>query len=64
MYNPDNDLIRWYETEWTRSASSDTHTFSPDVRMQTLKYKVTFIEHIEVSNKFIASETQIYRDLS
>jgi len=40
------------------------HTFSPDVRMQTLKYKVTFIEHIEVSNKFIASETQIYRDFS
>jgi len=57
MYSPDNDLIRWYETEWTRSASSDMHTFSPDVRMQTLKYKVTFIEHIEVSNKFITSET-------
>jgi len=35
------------------------HTFSPDVPMQTLKYKVTFIEHIEVAKKFITLETQI-----
>ena len=33
VYNPDNDLIWEYETNWTRSASSDMHTFSPDVRM-------------------------------
>jgi len=26
-----------YETDWTRSASSDMHTFSPDLRMQTLR---------------------------
>ena len=35
-YGPDNDLIWEYETDWTRSASSDTRTFSPDARMQTL----------------------------
>jgi len=33
VYNPDNDLIWEYETDWTRSASSDMCTFSPDVRM-------------------------------
>jgi len=33
VYNPDNDLIWGYETDWTRSASSDMRTFSPDVRM-------------------------------
>jgi len=36
VYNPDNDLIREYETDWTRSASSDMRTFSPDVCMETL----------------------------
>ena len=38
MYNTvtDNDLIWGYENNWTRSASSDVRTFSPDVRMQTL----------------------------
>jgi len=33
VYNPDNDLIWGYETDWTHSASSDVRTFSPDVRM-------------------------------
>ena len=33
VYNPDNDLIWEYETDWTRSASSDMRTFSPDVCM-------------------------------
>ena len=33
VYNPDNDLIREYETDWTPSAPSDMRTFSPDVRM-------------------------------
>jgi len=33
VYNPDNDRIWEYETGWTHSASSDMHTFSPDVRM-------------------------------
>jgi len=33
VYKPDNDLIWEYETDWTRSASSDMRTFSPDVRM-------------------------------
>jgi len=32
VYNPDNGLIWEYETDWTRSASSDYPTFSPDVR--------------------------------
>jgi len=32
-YNPDNDLIWEYETDWTRSTSSDMRTFSPDVHM-------------------------------
>jgi len=32
-YGPDNDLIWEYETDWTRSASSDTRTFSPDACM-------------------------------
>jgi len=41
--DPDNDLIWGYETDWTRSASSDMRTFSPDVRMQTLQYEVIFI---------------------
>ena len=36
VYNPDNDLIWEYQTDWTRSASCDMRTFSPDVRMQTL----------------------------
>jgi len=36
VYNPDNDLIWEYETDWTRSATTDMRTFSPDVRMQTL----------------------------
>jgi len=36
VYNPDNDLIWEYETDWTRSISSVMRTFSPDVRMQTL----------------------------
>jgi len=33
-------------------------TFSPDVHMQTLKYKVRpiFIEHIEVADEFITSK--------
>ena len=43
VYNPDNDLIWEYETDWTHYASSDICTFSPDVRMQTLLYKVYFI---------------------
>jgi len=33
VYNPENDLIWEYETDGTRSASSDMHTFSPDVSM-------------------------------
>jgi len=33
VYNPENDLIWEYETDWTRSTSSDIHTFSPGVRM-------------------------------
>ena len=33
LYNPDNDLIWEYETDRTRSASSDMGSFSPDVRM-------------------------------
>ena len=33
VYSPDNDLIWEYEIDWTRSASSDMRTFSPDVRM-------------------------------
>ena len=32
VYNPDN-LIWEYETDWTRSASSNMRAFSPDVRM-------------------------------
>jgi len=32
-YNPDNDLIWEYETDWTCSASSGMRTFSSDVRM-------------------------------
>jgi len=32
VYNPDNDLIWEYETDWTRSASSDMRSFLPDVR--------------------------------
>jgi len=32
-YNPDNDLVWEYETDWTLSASSDMSTFSPNVRM-------------------------------
>ena len=32
-HNPDNDLIWGYESDWTRSTSSDMLTFSPDVRM-------------------------------
>jgi len=43
VYDLDNDLIWWYEIDWTRSASSDLCTFSPDVRMQTLQYKAIFI---------------------
>jgi len=35
VYDPDNDLIWEYETDW-RSSSSDMRTFSPDVRMLTL----------------------------
>jgi len=31
--NPDNDLIWEYEADWTRFASSDMRTFSPDVRL-------------------------------
>jgi len=31
--NPDKDLISGYETDWTRSTSSDMRTFSPHVRM-------------------------------
>jgi len=30
-YNHDNDLIWKYETDWTRSDSSDVRTSSPDV---------------------------------
>jgi len=30
LYNPDNDLIWEYETDWTRSASFDMRTFSRD----------------------------------
>ena len=33
VYNPDNDLIWEYETDWRLSASSDMHTFSPDMHM-------------------------------
>jgi len=33
VYNPHNDLLWEYETDWTRSASSDMLTFPPDVRM-------------------------------
>jgi len=33
VYNPDNDRIWEYETDWTHSASSDMCTVSPDVRM-------------------------------
>jgi len=33
IYIPDNDLTWEYETDWTRSASSDMRTFSTDVRM-------------------------------
>jgi len=36
MYNSDNDLVWEHETDWTRSASSDMRSFSPDVRMQAL----------------------------
>jgi len=35
VYNPDNDLIWEYETDWTHSASSDMPTFYPNVRMHT-----------------------------
>jgi len=42
-YNPDSDLIWEYETDLTRSDSSVMRTFSPDVRMRTLLYKVIFI---------------------
>jgi len=33
VYNPDKGLIWEYETDWTRSASSDMRTVSPDVRV-------------------------------
>ena len=33
VYNPDNDLIWEYETDWTNSGSSDKRTFSSDVHM-------------------------------
>jgi len=34
VYNPDNDLIWEYETDWTRTrTASDMRTFLPDVRM-------------------------------
>ena len=33
VHNPDNDLIWEYEVGWTRCASCDMRTFSPDVRM-------------------------------
>jgi len=33
VYNPDNDLIWEYDTDWTLSASSDMSTFSPNLRM-------------------------------
>ena len=36
VYNADNDFIWKYETDWTRSASSDMRTFPPDVRMWRL----------------------------
>ena len=32
VYNPDNDLIWEYETDWTRSAWTDMCTFSMGVR--------------------------------
>ena len=33
VYNPDDDRVWEYETDWTRSALSDVRTFSPDVLM-------------------------------
>jgi len=38
-----NDLIWGYDTDWTRSASSDMRTFSSDLRMQTLYYQIILI---------------------
>jgi len=32
-YNPTNDVLWEYKTDWTRSASSDMRIFSPDVRI-------------------------------
>ena len=68
VYNPDNDLIWEYETDWTRSASSDTRraTFSPDMRMQNIVMQnyLYIIEHTEVADEVIPQKTQISRDFS
>ena len=47
VYNPDNDLIWEYETDWTRSASSDTRTFSPDVRMYWTHWSCWWVHHFK-----------------
>ena len=33
VYNPDNDFLWEYETDWTRPALSNVRTFAPDIRM-------------------------------
>jgi len=43
IHNPENYLIWRYATDWTHSVSYEMLTFSPDVRMQTLQYKLIFL---------------------
>jgi len=68
VYDADNDLIWEYETDWTRSASSDMCTFSAGVPMQTLFYKVISIlfntlklimNLVEVAKEFTSKNTDL-----
>jgi len=51
---------------WTRSASSDMRTFSPDVRMQTLLCKIMFIllNTLKLLMSSSLQKTQMSRDFS
>jgi len=60
VYNPDNDLIWECETDWTRSASADMRSFSPDVRMWTLYCKVSMLLNLlKLLMKLSLQKTQI-----
>ena len=56
VYNSDNDLTWEYETDWTRSASSDMRAFSPDVRKWTQISFLYITEPIEVADEVITSK--------